>query len=97
MSTLSLILNFDDNSNSYTNPDPNPILKGNFRAFLTYDLLKRWLEYCGYDVDHVCNLTDIDDKIIAKMSSSGQVGQSYNICFFSLFWYLYLHISLFYA
>lgn len=40
---------------------------GNFRAFLTYDLLKRWLTYCGYDVDHVCNLTDIDDKIIARM------------------------------
>ena len=26
---------------------------GNFRAFLTYDLLKRWLAYAGYDVDHV--------------------------------------------
>lgn len=40
---------------------------GNFRAFLTYDILKRWLQYCGFEVDHVCNLTDIDDKIIAKM------------------------------
>ena len=40
---------------------------GNFRAFLTYDLLKRWLTYCGYDVDHVCNLTDVDDKIIQRM------------------------------
>lgn len=40
---------------------------GNFRAFLTYDLIKRWLLYCGYDVDHVCNLTDIDDKIIQRM------------------------------
>ena len=39
---------------------------GNFRAFLTYDLLKRWLQYCGFDVDHVCNLTDVDDKIIAR-------------------------------
>ena len=43
---------------------------GNFRAFLTYDVLKRWLEYCGYDVDHVCNLTDIDDKIIKKMENT---------------------------
>ena len=42
---------------------------GNFRAFLTYDLLKRWLSYCGYDVDHVCNLTDVDDKIIVKMAA----------------------------
>ena len=40
---------------------------GNFRAFLTYDLVKRWLQYCGYDVDHVCNLTDVDDKIITRM------------------------------
>lgn len=44
---------------------------GNFRAFLTYDLIKRWLQYCGYDVDHVCNLTDVDDKIIVKMISEG--------------------------
>jgi len=41
---------------------------GNFRAFLTYDLLKRWLLYLGYDVEHVCNLTDIDDKIIQRMA-----------------------------
>lgn len=41
---------------------------GNFRAFLTYDLIKRWLTYAGYCVNHVCNLTDVDDKIIAKMA-----------------------------
>mmetsp|Transcript_20128 Transcript_20128/g.24813 ORF Transcript_20128/g.24813 Transcript_20128/m.24813 type:complete len:607 (+) Transcript_20128:163-1983(+) len=39
---------------------------GNFRAFLTYDILKRTLIYFGYDVSHVCNLTDVDDKIIKK-------------------------------
>jgi cysteinyl-tRNA synthetase len=39
---------------------------GNFRAFLTYDLIKRTLMYFGYDVDHVCNLTDVDDKIINR-------------------------------
>lgn len=32
-----------------------------------YDTVKRWLQYCGYCVDHVCNLTDVDDKIINKM------------------------------
>jgi cysteinyl-tRNA synthetase len=42
---------------------------GNFRAFLTYDVLKRALQYFGYDVTHVCNLTDVDDKIIAKCLS----------------------------
>jgi len=44
---------------------------GNFRAFLTYDLLKRWLLYLGYDVDHICNLTDVDDKIIERMQRDG--------------------------
>ncbi len=37
---------------------------GNFRAFLFEDLLKRWLEYSGYKVTHVMNLTDVDDKTI---------------------------------
>ena len=27
------------------------------------DVLKRWLQYSGYEVEHVCNLTDVDDKI----------------------------------
>lgn len=39
---------------------------GNFRAFLTYDVLKRALLYFGYKVVHICNLTDVDDKIIQR-------------------------------
>lgn len=39
---------------------------GNFRAFLTYDILKRTLQYFGYQVDHICNLTDVDDKILMR-------------------------------
>jgi tRNA synthetases class I (C) catalytic domain len=42
---------------------------GNFRAFLTYDLLKRVLLYLGYNVLHVCNITDVDDKIIQKANA----------------------------
>lgn len=37
---------------------------GNFRTFLFVDLLRRWLEASGYDVFHIMNLTDVDDKII---------------------------------
>ncbi|MEM2108184.1 MAG: cysteine--tRNA ligase [Candidatus Bathyarchaeia archaeon] len=37
---------------------------GNFRAFLFEDLLKRWLEYRGYKVIHIMNITDVDDKTI---------------------------------
>lgn len=43
---------------------------GNFRAFIFYDILKRMFLYFGYDVDHVCNLTDIDDKILTKALQS---------------------------
>ncbi|MCW4010658.1 MAG: cysteine--tRNA ligase [Candidatus Bathyarchaeota archaeon] len=37
---------------------------GNFRAFVFEDLLKRWLQHQGYSVNHVMNLTDVDDKTI---------------------------------
>ena len=37
---------------------------GNFRAYVAGDLLKRYLEYKGYKVKHVMNLTDVDDKTI---------------------------------
>ena len=37
---------------------------GNLRAFLFYDLLRRHLRVSGYRVEHVMNLTDIDDRIL---------------------------------
>lgn len=37
---------------------------GNFRAFLFYDLVHRYLEASGYRVRFVMNLTDVDDKTI---------------------------------
>jgi len=37
---------------------------GNLRAFLFYDLLRRHLQVAGYQVNHVMNLTDIDDRIL---------------------------------
>ncbi|RLI22070.1 cysteine--tRNA ligase [Candidatus Bathyarchaeota archaeon] len=44
---------------------------GNFRAFVFEDLLRRWLEYCGYKVIHVMNITDVDDKTIAAARKKG--------------------------
>ncbi len=38
---------------------------GNFRTFVWEDLLRRFLEARGFAVDHVMNITDVDDKIIA--------------------------------
>ena len=39
---------------------------GNFRAYIFEDLLRRFLELSGYDVNHVMNITDIDDKTIRR-------------------------------
>ena len=39
---------------------------GNFRTFLFEDILKRYLLYKGFDVEHVMNITDVDDKTILK-------------------------------
>ena len=39
---------------------------GNFRAYIFEDLLRRTLEYLDYEVTHVMNITDIDDKTIKK-------------------------------
>jgi cysteinyl-tRNA synthetase len=37
---------------------------GNFRAFIFEDLLRRWLEYRGFKVTQVMNVTDVDDRTI---------------------------------
>lgn len=39
---------------------------GNFRSNMCQDLIKRYLIYAGYDVLHVMNITDVEDKIIKK-------------------------------
>jgi len=44
---------------------------GNFRAFVFFDLVHRHLEWRGYDVRFVMNLTDVDDKVIAAAAEAG--------------------------
>ena len=39
---------------------------GNARSFIMSDIVRRYLEYKGYNVTFVMNLTDVDDKIIKK-------------------------------
>ncbi|MFA6169505.1 MAG: cysteine--tRNA ligase [Candidatus Margulisiibacteriota bacterium] len=39
---------------------------GHARAYVTFDVIKRYLAHAGYKVKHVQNITDIDDKIIQK-------------------------------
>ena len=45
---------------------------GNLRAYMFEDLLRRFLEFSGYDVHHVMNITDIDDKTIRRSMESGE-------------------------
>lgn len=44
---------------------------GNGRSFMVYDVLRRYLEYRGYNVQFAQNFTDVDDKIIRKGNEEG--------------------------
>ncbi|MGB9959987.1 MAG: cysteine--tRNA ligase [Candidatus Bathyarchaeales archaeon] len=44
---------------------------GNFRTFIFQDLLRRWLEYRGFKVTQVMNITDVDDKTIRGARKQG--------------------------
>ena len=50
---------------------------GNFRTFVFYDLLRRWLHASGYKTDHVMNITDVDDKIIRNAVARGKSLKEY--------------------
>ncbi|HLG96074.1 MAG TPA: cysteine--tRNA ligase [Bryobacteraceae bacterium] len=42
---------------------------GNLRTFTFQDILRRWLQARGYQMDHVMNITDVEDKIIRNASA----------------------------
>src|SRR5574340_966247 len=44
---------------------------GNYRTFVFQDVLRRFLEYQGYEVTQVMNLTDVDDKTIRNDHAAG--------------------------
>ena len=44
---------------------------GNFRTFVFTDLVRRYLEFKGYTVRHVMNITDVEDKIIRRVREAG--------------------------
>lgn len=45
---------------------------GNYRAYIFGDILKRYLAYSSYEVKHVINLTDVDDKTIRDSQKAGK-------------------------
>ncbi len=44
---------------------------GNFRTFVFADLVRRFLEFRGFAVTHVMNITDVEDKIIRRVREAG--------------------------
>ena len=45
---------------------------GNGRTFLAFDVIRRYLQYKGYQVTFAQNLTDVDDKIINRANEQGR-------------------------
>lgn len=48
---------------------------GNGRTFMTWDVVRRYLQYRGYEVTYVQNFTDVDDKIINRAQEEGLSAQ----------------------
>ena len=44
---------------------------GHIRKEVVFDVLRRWLTWCGYEVTVIANVTDIDDKILIKSAEAG--------------------------
>jgi len=49
----------------------NRLYIGNYRTFLYEDILHRYLEYLGYEVERILNFTDVEDKAIAEAEKQG--------------------------
>lgn len=59
---------------------------GNFRTFVFGDILRRYLKFKGYDVTHVFNLTDIDDRIINEAAKKSVTIDDFTAPYIQYFW-----------
>lgn len=59
---------------------------GNFRTFVFGDILRRYLKYKGYEVTHVFNLTDIDDRIINEAAKRNISIDEFTAPYIQYFW-----------
>jgi cysteinyl-tRNA synthetase len=58
---------------------------GNYRTFVFQDILRRHLRYRGYELHHVMNLTDVDDKTIRNAQAAGMSLRDYTDQYISAF------------
>ena len=59
---------------------------GNFRTFIFGDILRRYLKYKNYNLTHVMNLTDVDDRIINEAKKAGKTINEFTAPFIAAFW-----------
>jgi cysteinyl-tRNA synthetase len=59
---------------------------GNFRTFVFGDILRRYLKFKGYNLTHVFNLTDVDDRIINEAKNAGKTIDEFTAPFIEAFW-----------
>ncbi|MCJ7768857.1 MAG: cysteine--tRNA ligase [Dehalococcoidales bacterium] len=59
---------------------------GHAMSYIIFDVIRRYLQYCGYGLKYVQNVTDIDDKIINRANSlgvsAGELADKYTTSFF---------------
>ncbi len=58
---------------------------GNFRTFIFFDILRRWLRASGFVLDHVMNITDVDDKIIRNAVAQNKTLDEYTAIYTKAF------------
>ena len=59
---------------------------GNFRSALNADILRRYLKFKGFNVNHVMNITDVEDRIIAKSQEAGLTIDDYTAKYIQALW-----------
>ena len=59
---------------------------GNFRTFVFGDILRRYLKFKGYELTHVFNLTDVDDRIINEANARNISIDEFTAPFIEYFW-----------
>ena len=45
---------------------------GHARSYVSFDVIRKYLIYRGYNVNYVSNITDVDDKVIARAKETGE-------------------------
>ncbi len=59
---------------------------GNFRSAIAADVLRRYLTFKGFKVTHVMNVTDVEDRIIAKSQEAGVTIDEYTAKYIDALW-----------